>query len=80
MEDFEFLRHITVGQYLPGDSIIHRLDPRTKLSIFLFITAAVTFTISYTGNLVLVLVTLALVVLSGVPMRYVFSGIKPANP
>ena len=80
MEDFELLRHITIGQYLPGDSIIHRLDPRTKLSIFLFITAAVTFSISYTGNIILVLVTLSLVLLSGVSMRYVFSGIKPAIP
>jgi energy-coupling factor transport system permease protein len=80
MEDFELLRHITIGQYLPGDSIIHRLDPRNKISIFLFITAAVTFSVSYTGNIVLVLVTLSLVLLSGVSMRYVFSGIKPAIP
>jgi energy-coupling factor transport system permease protein len=80
MEDFELLRHITIGQYLPGDSIIHRLDPRTKLSIFLFITIAVTFSISYTGNVILVLVTLFLVLLSGVSMRYVFSGVKPAIP
>jgi energy-coupling factor transport system permease protein len=80
MEDFELLRHITIGQYLPGDSIIHRLDPRTKLSVFLFITTAVTFSISYTGNIILVLVTLSLVLLSGVSMRYVFSGVKPAIP
>jgi len=80
MEDFELLRHITIGQYLPGDSIIHRLDPRTKLSIFLFITMAVTFSVSYTGNIILVLVTLSLVLLSGVSMRYVFSGVKPAIP
>ncbi|RLC71591.1 MAG: energy-coupling factor transporter transmembrane protein EcfT, partial [Chloroflexi bacterium] len=38
MEDFELLRNLTIGQYLPGESLIHRLDPRTKLSIFLFIT------------------------------------------
>jgi energy-coupling factor transport system permease protein len=80
MEDFELLRHITIGQYLPGNSIIHRLDPRTKLSVFLFITTAVTFSISYSANIVLVLVTLSLVLLSGVSMRYVFSGVKPAIP
>jgi len=80
MEDFELLRHITIGQYLPGDSLIHRLDPRTKLSIFLFITMAVTFSVSYTGNIILVLATLFLVLLSGVSMRYVFSGVKPAIP
>jgi energy-coupling factor transport system permease protein len=80
MEDFEFLRHITIGQYLPGDSIIHRLDPRTKLSVFLFITAAVTFATSYVANAVLLLVTLGLVLISRISMRYVFSGIKPAVP
>ncbi|MFZ5917511.1 MAG: energy-coupling factor transporter transmembrane component T family protein [Chloroflexota bacterium] len=80
MEDFELLRNITIGQYIPGDSIIHRLDPRTKISIFLFITLAVTFSVSYTGNIVLVLATMSLVLLSGISMRYVFSGIKPAIP
>jgi len=80
MEDFEFLRNVTIGQYLPGDSVIHRLDPRTKISVFLFITIAVTFSMSYTANVILVLVTLSLVLLSGVSMRYVFSGVKPAIP
>ncbi len=80
MEDFEFLRNITIGQYLPGDSIIHRLDPRTKLSVFLFIVLAITFSISYSANIVLVLVTLLMVLLSGISLRYIFSGIKPAIP
>ncbi len=80
MEDFEFLRNITIGQYLPGDSLIHRLDPRTKISVFLFITAAITFSMSYTGNIILVVVTLSLVLISGIPMRYIFSGLKPAIP
>ncbi len=80
MEDFEFLRNITIGQYLPGDSIIHRLDPRTKISVFLFIVLAITFSISYSANIVLVLVTLLMVLLSGISLRYIFSGIKPAIP
>jgi|YNPNPStandDraft_1061719.scaffolds.fasta_scaffold20481_5 energy-coupling factor transport system permease protein len=80
MEDFEFLRHITIGQYVPGHSLIHRLDPRTKLSVFLFITAAITFNISYTANTVLVLTMLLLVALSGISLRYILSGLKPALP
>lgn len=80
MEDFELLRHITVGQYIPGHSIIHRLDPRTKLSVFLFVTAAITFSISYTANVILVLTTLLLVMLSGISLRYILSGLKPALP
>ena len=34
------LKEITLGQYFPGDSLIHRLDPRTKLMVVvLFIIA-----------------------------------------
>ncbi|MDY7077452.1 MAG: energy-coupling factor transporter transmembrane protein EcfT [Chloroflexota bacterium] len=80
MEDFEFLRNVTIGQYLPGDSVIHRLDPRTKISVFLFITIAVTFSISLVGNAILVLATLLLVLLSGISVRYILSGLKPALP
>jgi energy-coupling factor transport system permease protein len=80
LEDFELLRYVTVGQYLPGDSIIHRLDPRTKLSVFLFLTVAVTFSLSYTANTILVLVTLGLVLLAGIPLRYILSGLRPALP
>ena len=42
------IRDITIGQYYPADSVIHKLDPRTKLvgtigfivSVFLFHTFA----------------------------------------
>ncbi|MEA3377359.1 MAG: energy-coupling factor transporter transmembrane protein EcfT [Chloroflexota bacterium] len=80
MEDFEFLRNVTVGQYLPGDSVIHRLDARTKISVFLFVTIAVTFSISYTANVILLLATLGMVLISGISLKYIFSGLKPALP
>jgi len=80
MEDFEFLRNVTIGQYLPGDSIVHRLDPRTKISLFLFMTLAVTFSASYLANIILVLATLGFVLMSGISVKYVFSGLKPALP
>jgi energy-coupling factor transport system permease protein len=80
MEEFEVLRYVTIGQYLPGESIVHRLDPRTKISVFLFLTLAVTFSRSYMGNGILLVATLGLVLLSGIPLRYIFSGIKPALP
>jgi len=31
MQDFELLRNVTIGQYIPTDSVVHRLDPRTKI-------------------------------------------------
>jgi energy-coupling factor transport system permease protein len=80
LEDFDFLRYVTIGQYLPGDSIVHRLDPRTKLSVFIFLTLATTFSLSYTANAILVLVSLGLVLLAQIPLRYIVSGLRPAIP
>ena len=42
MNDFEFLRFVTVGQYLPTGSVVHRLDPRTRLLAGLVLLIAVT--------------------------------------
>lgn len=80
MEDFEFLRNVTVGQYLPGDSLVHRLDPRTKISVMLFATIAITFNISYAANIILLVVTFVFVLLSDISPKYILSGIKPALP
>lgn len=35
------IQNISVGKYLPGDSIIHKLDPRTKLLIFFLMTIVI---------------------------------------
>jgi energy-coupling factor transport system permease protein len=78
MEDFEFLRNITIGQYLPGNSIVHRLDPRAKITIMLLMMLPITFSLSYISNVMLLLVCLGFVALSGISVRYILSGIKPA--
>lgn len=80
MEEFELLRNITIGQYLPMDSFIHRLDPRAKLICFAALVAAITFSASYTTNAILLVTVLALTPLSKIPMRYALSGLKPAIP
>lgn len=78
MSEFEFLRHVTIGQYLPLGSFIHRLDPRFKLLAFGLIVTAVTFSNTYLANAILLLVVLLLVVLSRVPIGYALQGIRPA--
>ena len=37
MEDFEFLRNVTIGQYFQGESVIHRIDPRTKITVLMIL-------------------------------------------
>ena len=71
------LKDITIGQYYPSDSPIHRLDPRTKLMIaFLYII--VIFFVRYSVGYLFVFLFLALTIaLSGIPLRYIVKGLKP---
>jgi energy-coupling factor transport system permease protein len=80
VESFDFLRHVTIGNYLPGDSLVHRLDPRAKITVVLLLIVVVTFSGSYTAHLVLLGVTIGLIALARLPLGYLFSGIKPALP
>jgi len=80
MEDFEFLRNVTIGQYFTGDSIVHRIDPRTKLTVLIILAIANSFTTSYTGNAILLGICVAYVLASGISFRFILSGVKPALP
>lgn len=80
MDEFDFARGVTIGQYVPGTSILHRLDPRAKLGGFVIVLAAVITTSSYLGNAVALLAVVGLVLLSGIPLGYVLSGVRPILP
>jgi energy-coupling factor transport system permease protein len=80
MDSFDFLRDITLGQYLPGRSVTHRMDARAKLVALVLLVWAITSVTSYLGNLVLVLSVLALIAASGLPLGYVLRGIRPLVP
>jgi len=77
-EDFELLRYITIGQYLPGDSIVHRLDPAVKLLGAMFFILTVAFLSGYRANAAAFFLALGLMVLAGIPVKYGLSGLKPA--
>lgn len=71
------LTDITLGQYFPGNSIIHLLDPRTKiLGTVLFITS-IFFAESYTAYAVLAAFACMVVILSGIPGKFVFRSLRP---
>jgi energy-coupling factor transport system permease protein len=78
MQEFELLRNVTIGQYVPGASVVHRLDPRTKLVITVILAAAFAATRSLIGNLVIVTVILLLVRLADLPLRFVLRGLLPS--
>jgi energy-coupling factor transport system permease protein len=80
MSEFELLRNVTIGQYLPTGSVVHRLDPRFKLLAFLPLVAAASYVATYVGNFILLAAALLLLLLSRVPMGYALSGVRPALP
>ena len=71
------LKDITLGQYFPGKSPLHRMDPRTKLiGIVLYIVALFLAKTALTyGILFTVLVTL--IAISRVPLKSIVRGMKP---
>ena len=71
------LKDITLGQYFPGNSVVHRLDPRTKLiAVVLYIVALflaswfVTYTVTF-------LVLAGSIAMSHVPVKSILRGLKP---
>ena len=71
------LKDITLGQFFPGNSIIHRLDPRTKL-IFLIVYIVALFTASNWISYGLMFAFLVLVIgISQIPVKSIVRGMKP---
>ncbi|MGN0998299.1 MAG: energy-coupling factor transporter transmembrane component T family protein [Faecousia sp.] len=71
------LKDITLGQYFPGNSIIHRLDPRTKL-IFLVVYIVALFLASGWVSYALMLTFLiATISVSRIPPKSFIKGMKP---
>lgn len=70
------IRDITIGQYYPADSLIHKLDPRVKLfGTFIYIIAI--FSFRGLVGLVLVIAFLATMIkLSKVPFKFMMKGLK----
>jgi energy-coupling factor transport system permease protein len=71
------IKDITIGQYLPGDSLVHKLDPRVKISItFTFII--ILFIINnFWGYIPSILFIAASVMISKIPVKYILKGLKP---
>lgn len=70
------LRDITIGQYYPADSVIHKLDPRVKLFItLLFVISLFTFH-NIVGFLMATVFLTGFIKLSKVPFSYMVKGLK----
>lgn len=80
MENFELLRNVTIGQYLPTGSMLHRLDPRVKIVGVGLLMLALIVQRSAMGLVVGLVVAIGLVALGRIRISYALSGLRPALP
>lgn len=71
------IKDITLGQYFPGNSILHRLDPRMKIVLVTAYIILLFFAQSALSYLLAAGVTFALMLLSGIPLKLYVRGLKP---
>lgn len=70
------IRDITIGQYYPANSVIHRLDPRVKISCTLLFLISLFIQNSVLGYAVATIFLAAVIRLSKVPFKYICKGLK----
>lgn len=70
------MRDITLGQYFPADSVIHRLDPRVKILSLIAYIILVFCTFNYVSLALMAAVVLMIVILSKVPLKMYLKSLK----
>lgn len=70
------LKDITIGQYLPGSSFLHRLDPRTKILAVLIYMVSLFLVNNFWGLGAMLLLSIVVVLISHIPLKFFFRGIK----
>lgn len=71
------LKDITLGQFFPGDSIVHRLDPRTKLLLTIAYIAALFTAKGYAAYGLIFAVLVLCVSVSTIKLKSILQGMKP---
>ncbi len=71
------LKDITLGQFFPGNSIVHRLDPRTKITLTLVYIVALFAAKSYFSFGLMIVVLVSIILLSEIGLKTMLKSLKP---
>ena len=71
------IRDITIGQYYPGYSVVHKLDTRLKLILVLAFMVSVFLVSDFVGYAVVLVFLTIVVSIAKVPLRFILRGLKP---
>jgi energy-coupling factor transport system permease protein len=71
------LKDITLGQFFPGNSLLHRTDPRIKLIILVVYLVMVLAADTLVSIAAVTVITVALIILSGINLKIIARSLKP---
>lgn len=71
------LRDITIGQYIAGSSVVHRLDPRIKILITMILIIALFFIGRFMGFALFAVMLGLVIFLAHLPFKRIVKGLKP---
>ena len=71
------LKDITLGQYFPGSSLLHRIDPRMKIILTVVYIVVVFLAKNIASFALLVAFTAALILISRIPAKIILRGLRP---
>ena len=71
------LKDITLGQYFPGNSVVHKMDPRTKLMMLVLYIVALFVAVSWISYGVMFAFLVVCIAISKIPVKSIFRGMKP---
>lgn len=71
------LKNVTLGQFFPGNSFLHRMDPRMKLILTFALIVIVFVSQGFIGFGLILLFILMVALSSGIALKYILRGLKP---
>ena len=71
------LKDITLGQYFPGDTVVHRLDPRTKLLLVVIYIVGLFNAVGWASYAFVIIVTALSMAISKIKPKSALKGLKP---
>jgi energy-coupling factor transport system permease protein len=71
------IKDITIGQYIPGETFVHKLDPRTKILLAILYIICLFVVNKFVGYIFIVALLALTVYLAKLPPRYLYKGLKP---
>lgn len=70
------IRDVTLGQYIPGKSIMHRLDPRVKILLLISFIVMIFCTFNFYSLGVVSVAVVSIILLSGIPVKLYVKSLK----